>query len=51
MLADSFVYEIGLFAVCETLIKKKRIAKLAGYFKLALRFLDLKKFYVGYLEK
>jgi Co/Zn/Cd efflux system component len=31
MLADSFVYGISLFAVGRPLIKKKRIAKLAGY--------------------
>jgi len=36
MLADSFVYGISLFAVDGTLIKKKRIAKLAGYFQIAL---------------
>lgn len=36
MLADSFVYGISLFAVGGTIIKKKRIAKLAGYFQIAL---------------
>lgn len=36
MLADSFVYGISLFAVGGTLIKKKRIAKIAGYFQLTL---------------
>ncbi|MBT8298069.1 MAG: cation transporter [Maribacter sp.] len=36
MLADSFVYGISLFAVGGTLIKKKRIAKLAGYFQISL---------------
>ncbi len=36
MLADSFVYGISLFAVGGTLIKKKRIAKLAGYFQITL---------------
>ena len=36
MLADSFVYGISLFAVGGTLTRKKRIAKLAGYFQLAL---------------
>ncbi len=36
MLADSFVYGISLFAVGGTLIKKKRIAKLAGYFQIIL---------------
>jgi cation transport ATPase len=34
MLADSFVYGISLFAVGGTLIKKKRIAKLAGYLQI-----------------
>ena len=36
MLADSFVYGISLLAVGGTLIKKKRIAKLAGYFQIIL---------------
>ena len=36
MLADSFVYGISLFAVGGTLTRKKRIAKLAGYFQIAL---------------
>jgi Co/Zn/Cd efflux system component len=36
MLADSFVYGISLFAVGGTLIKKKQIAKLAGYFQITL---------------
>jgi Co/Zn/Cd efflux system component len=36
MLADSFVYGLSLFAVGGTLIKKKRIAKMAGYFQIAL---------------
>lgn len=36
MLADSFVYGISLFAVGGSLIKKKRIARLAGYFQIAL---------------
>jgi len=36
MLADSFVYGISLFAVGGTIIKKKRIAKLAGYFQIIL---------------
>jgi Co/Zn/Cd efflux system component len=36
MLADSFVYGISLFAVGGTLIKKKRIAKLAGYLQIIL---------------
>ncbi|MEQ6169102.1 cation transporter [Ekhidna sp. MALMAid0563] len=36
MLADSFVYGISLFAVGGTLTRKKRIAKLAGYFQVTL---------------
>ena len=36
MLADSFVYGISLFAVGGALIKKKRIAKIAGYFQIIL---------------
>jgi len=36
MLADSFVYGISLFAVGGTLIRKKKIAKLAGYFQIVL---------------
>ncbi|WMN13012.1 cation transporter [Marivirga salinae] len=36
MLADSFVYGISLFAVGGTLSRKKRIAKLAGYFQITL---------------
>jgi Co/Zn/Cd efflux system component len=36
MLADSFVYGISLFAVGGTLIRKKKIAKLAGFFQITL---------------
>ena len=36
MLADSFVYGISLLAVGGTIIKKKRIAKIAGYFQITL---------------
>jgi len=36
MLADSFVYGISLFAVGGAIIRKKRIAKLAGYFQILL---------------
>ncbi len=43
MLADSFVYSISLFAVGGTLIKKKRIAKLAGYFQITLAL-------IGFIE-
>ncbi|BAO76401.1 cation transporter [Winogradskyella sp. PG-2] len=43
MLADSFVYGISLFAVGGTVIRKKRIAKLAGYFQIILAV-------IGFLE-
>ncbi|WP_320814374.1 cation transporter [Flavobacterium sp.] len=43
MLADSFVYGISLFAVGGTLIKKKRIAKIAGYFQITLAI-------IGFME-
>jgi len=43
MLADSFVYGISLFAVGGTIIKKKRIAKLAGYFQITLAI-------IGFIE-
>ena len=36
MLADSFVYGISLLAVGGTLIRKKKIAKLTGYFQITL---------------
>ena len=36
MLADSFVYGISLLAVGGTLIKKKQIAKIAGYLQIIL---------------
>ncbi|WP_372752685.1 cation transporter [Mariniflexile sp.] len=39
MLADAFVYGISLFAVGGTVTKKKRIAKLAGYFQITLAIL------------
>ncbi|MDH5367457.1 MAG: cation transporter [Cyclobacteriaceae bacterium] len=36
MLADAFVYGISLFAVGGTIIRKKNVAKLAGYFQITL---------------
>ena len=36
MLADSFVYGLSLVAVGGTVLKKKRIAKYAGYFQITL---------------
>lgn len=43
MLADSIVYSLALFAVGGTIMRKKKIAKTAGYFQLVLAF-------VGFLE-
>lgn len=39
MLADAFVYGISLFAVGAVAARKKRIAKVAGYFQIALALL------------
>ncbi len=36
MLADSFVYGLSLFAVGGSIIRKKKIATMAGYFQMAL---------------
>ena len=50
MLADSFVYGISLFAVGGSVIKKKRIAKLAGYFQIILAvigFIEVLRRYFG----
>lgn len=43
MLADSFVYGISLLAVGATLIRKQRIAKIAGYFQIVLAL-------IGFIE-
>ena len=50
MLADSLVYGISLFAVGGTLIKKKSIAKLAGYFQIVLAiigFVEILRRFLG----
>ena len=36
MMADAFVYGISLLAVSKTVIQKKRVARIAGYFQLTL---------------
>ncbi len=36
MLADSFVYGLSIFAVGGTILRKKKIAKLSGYFQILL---------------
>ncbi|WP_066756239.1 cation transporter [Crocinitomix algicola] len=43
MLADSLVYGISLFAVGGTLVRKKLVAKLAGYFQITLAL-------IGFIE-
>lgn len=50
MLADSFVYGISLWAVGGTLSKKKRIAKLTGYFQVTLAiigFVEVFRRFIG----
>lgn len=50
MLADSFVYGLSLMAVGGTILRKKRIAKLAGYFQIALAligFLEILRRFIG----
>lgn len=41
MLADSFVYGLSLWAVGSTVIRKKKVARLSGYFQLTLALLGL----------
>lgn len=41
MLADTFVYGLSLLAVGGTVYKKKKIAKIAGYFQIALAVIGL----------
>ena len=41
MLADSFVYGLSLWAVGSTVIRKKRVARLSGYFQISLALLVL----------
>lgn len=50
MLADSFVYGISLFAVGGTLIRKKRIAKIAGYFQIILAIIGFVEVIRRFLE-
>jgi len=50
MLADSFVYGISIFAVGGTIIKKKKIARLAGYFQITLAvigFVEVLRRFIG----
>ena len=41
MLADAFVYGLSIWAVGSTVIRKKKVAKLSGYFQLALALIGL----------
>lgn len=41
MLADSLVYALALFVVGSTVLRKKKIAKISGYFQLLLAVLGL----------
>lgn len=41
MLADAFVYGLSLWAVGSTLLRKKRVAKISGYFQIVLALLGL----------
>jgi Co/Zn/Cd efflux system component len=41
MLADSFVYGLSLWAVGSTIMRKKKVARLSGYFQLTLALLGI----------
>lgn len=41
MLADAFVYGLSLWAVGSTLTRKKKVARLSGYFQLTLALLGI----------
>jgi Co/Zn/Cd efflux system component len=41
MLADAFVYGLSLWAVGSTITRKKKVARLSGYFQLSLAFLGI----------
>lgn len=50
MLADAFVYAISLYAVGGPLLRKKKVAKVAGYFQLtlaALGFMEVLRRFLG----
>lgn len=53
MLADALVYGLSLFAVGGTMLRKKKIAKISGYFQFALAimgFLEVIRRFFGYGE-
>jgi len=41
MLADSFVYGLSIWAVGATVLRKKKVARLSGYFQLTLALLGI----------
>jgi len=50
MLADSIVYALALFAVGTSIIIKKRIGKIAGYFQISLAvigFIEIIRRFIG----
>jgi Co/Zn/Cd efflux system component len=47
MLADSIVYGLALIAVGGTVIRKKNIAKFAGYFQILLGFIEVVRRFIG----
>jgi Co/Zn/Cd efflux system component len=50
MLADAFVYGLSLFAVGGSLIRKKKVAKMAGYFQIVLAslgFMEVLRRFLG----
>ena len=50
MLADAFVYGISLYAVGGTILRKKKIAKIAGYFQIGLAafgFMEVLRRFLG----
>ncbi len=53
MLADSFVYGLSLWAVGSTVIRKKKVARLSGYFQLTLALLgiiEVTRRFIGFEE-
>jgi len=53
MLADSFVYGLRLWAVGSTVLRKKKVAGLRGYFQITLALLgifELVRRFVGFEE-
>lgn len=53
MLADAFVYGISLLAVGGSVLRKKRVAQMAGYFQLTLAlvgFAEVLRRFLGYTQ-